>query len=390
MRDLSEDEERAYKRVLRLAELGLTDLSKRLVEAVGALGDPYLVRARIAEPRIKSPSSLMRKAGLQGWKFLDALSRASDVIGLRLVCHNLEDVKRAADLLEINLSAAGFEVRCDNYSEQPKPSGYRAIHLTFSMPLRLGQDEAQIGCDRLLARADYTANKIRVDLVKPRRGRRPQAGQLLTAPSLAFLYRRRFGQDPPEYLIQAVLRDETLPLRTDGLEAALQDEAFITQLEKIYSAASDWKPDPAQIFRWAVHSLVVGKDAALRRAGRDGRLERQEIAAIAAREAIGGFSSLDDIAQSLEYAQKDEDPGSDIESWASALGVADRCVFCGTALVDPEELAAALVKHYKLRGHRAKAMRERLSEAIQSNAIETGSWGSSTLCSYCDHGLAKD
>jgi ppGpp synthetase/RelA/SpoT-type nucleotidyltranferase len=430
MSSITDKTEREYDRAQRLADLVLADLRKRIGEAVGALGDPYLVRAKLADQRIKTRSSLTRKARQQGWTFSETLSKAQDVIGLRLVCHNLQDVRRVADLLEAALAASKLQVRRDDYTMKPRESGYRAIHLILFVDVRMGKEHARIGCEiqirsllqnawaelsradiyageapvpksierrmvalsKLLARADETANRIRVDLAKPRRGRRPQAGQQLTAPTLAFIYRRHFGQDPPEYLIQAVLREvENQPLRSDGLEAALQDEAFVAQLKAAYSATSgfDWEPDTTYIFLWVALSLFGGKDASLRRARHEGRLERQEIESIAAREALGDFPSLEAVLRSLEYAQKDEDPESDIRSWACNLGVTNRCTICGTTIIDPEELARALVKHFKLRGYRARGMRERLTEAIQSRSSETGSWYSSTTCSYCAYSFER-
>jgi ppGpp synthetase/RelA/SpoT-type nucleotidyltranferase len=239
------EESRAYLRHHRLASLVLSDVSRRLTDAVGALGDPYLTRAKLAEPRIKSLASLARKARERKWTVVEAIRKAQDFVGLRLVCNNLQDSRRVADLLEGTLKGSGLEARRDDSSRRVRPSGYRAIHLVFRVPVRVGKDDAQIGCEvqirsllqdswaelsradvyagslavskpiearmlnlsKLLARADEMADRIRVDLVRPRRGRRPPAGQQLSASSLAFVFKRKFGQDPPDYVIQSVLRE---------------------------------------------------------------------------------------------------------------------------------------------------------------------------------------
>jgi ppGpp synthetase/RelA/SpoT-type nucleotidyltranferase len=418
-------ESEAYSRVRSLAELALVDLRQRILKAVGALGDPNLVRARLTDPRIKSPSSLRRKAQQHGWSFEEALSKTWDLVGLRLVCHNLQDVRRVADLLEESLRLDGLTVKRHDYVARPKPSGYQAIHLVFPMRVALGINQADLGCEiqirsllqdswaelsradvysgavppsienrmkslsKLLARADATADKMRNDIARPRRGRRPIAGQPLKGATIAFLFREHFGDNPPDYLVQAVIRDtEGLDLRSDGIHAALGDQSFIRRLQTAYEEASGWEAEPTQIFEWAVQSLPFGKDAAVRRASVDGRSARKDIEAIARREVLP--DTIDQILRLAEYPQKDEDPASKLEVWASVLGASHNCAACGTSIVDPEEFAAAAVKHYKIRGRRATVLREQLAEAAQSRVPEIGWWGSPSLCSNCSYGFSKD
>lgn len=415
-----------YEKYERLAKYAIDDIQLRIKKAVGSLGDPYLVRAHLDKPRIKSALRLARKAENKGWSFKEALSKAQDLVGLRLVCHNLQDVRRAADVLEETLSTDDLTIKRLDFTVTPRPSGYRAIHLVFAMRLAIGKDEVEIHCEvqirsllqhswaelshidvyagdaqapasierrmkrlsNLLAKADATADKIRDDISRPRRGRQPQSGQPLTDSAIAYLYRNRFGEDPPDYLVRSVSREtQGAHLRSDGLHAALTDQTFMRRLEALYKEASGWEPDPPQLFTWAVHSLVFGKDSGAKRAYSEGRAVWKDIERIARREILSDVGSPEEMLSSLEYAQKDEDPESDIESWASVLGVSRRCAFCGTAIVDPEEFAKAAVKQFKVRGRRADTMRKRLTEAVQSKAMEPGSWDDPSICSRCAHKL---
>lgn len=423
--DADQLESEVYSKVRSLAEHALAELRQRILKAVGALGDPNLVRARLADPRIKSPSSLMRKAQQHGWSFKESLSKAWDLVGLRLVCHNLQDVRRVADLLEESLQLDGLTVERHDYVVRPKPSGYQAIHLVFLMRVVLGSNEADLGCEiqirsllqdswaelsradvysgavppsienrmkalsKLLARADATADRMRNDIARPRRGRRPISGQPLTDAAIAFLFRERFGDDPPDYLVQAILRDtEGLDLRSDGIHAALTDESFIRRLQTAYEEASGWEAESTQLFEWAVQSLPLGKDAAVRRASAYGRTAWREIETIARREVLP--DTIDQIFRLIEYPQKDEDSDSKLEAWASVLGASHSCAACATSIIDPEEFAAAAVKHYKIRGRRATVLRERLAEAAKSRVAEIGWWGSPSLCSCCSNAFSKD
>lgn len=321
-----EGESLLYQRARSLSETALPNLQKRLNEILRGLGDPYLIRARIDHPRIKSIASLRRKAAQRSWETLsEALTRTEDFLGFRIVCNNLQDVSRAVYLLRESLEKDGIRVKTRDYVRRPKPDGYRAIHILFQWPMRMGPDEMVLGCEvqvrsllqdswghlsrdeiyaseaaiagpirkrmqnlsRLLARADNVADGIRRELVRPRKGKKPTSGQPLTRSAIAFIYRRAFGEDPPEYLVESTLRDfAEIPIRADGLEAALLNEEFTDQLRSAYAKFAKWEPDPSQIFRWVVHSLAKGRASALRAARNDGREEWLEIETIARSEEL--------------------------------------------------------------------------------------------------------
>jgi hypothetical protein len=179
-------------------------------------------------------------------------------------------------------------------------------------------------------------------------------------------------------------------LRTDGLETALQDETFVSRLKEAYAEEADWDADPTQIFYWAVLSLTIGPEGAVRRARSDGRTAWREVASIARREALSSVPDIDDMLGTLEDYQKDEDPESDLESFASGLGATSQCARCGATMVDSDEFADAAVRYYKLRGRNAEQMRERLSDAAESLAVEKGSFDYPSFCSYCAHMMSKD
>lgn len=416
-----------YDRVARLSEHAVRDVTERIEDAVRALGDKNLVRAELVAPRIKSKRSLLRKARQRGWTRDEALSRAPDLVGFRLVCHNLQDASRAADLLEISLRGAGVAVERQDHRTTPKVSGYRAIHLMFRLPVRIGDDEAEIGCEiqirsllenawaelsradvyteavpasierqmqslsRQLARADATADKIRNRIARPRRGRHAPADEPLTEAAIAFIFRDVFGDDAPDYLVRVVARETAGEApRADGLHALLKDDTFITRLKKAYANAAGWEAEPPQIFLWAVHGMVAGREAAVRQAAREARIEWAEIRSIAQRELLPDAEELDEALTSLEFARKDDDAEEQLTRWASALGASTACVYCGTAIVDTGRLATAAIKHYGARGKRASSLRRRFSSLTGSSALESGSWDDSGVCGYCSYKLTKD
>jgi len=423
-----EAQESEYSKFRRLAEYAASDILTTIQEVLNGMGDPFLFRARIDPWRIKSESSLARKAKERGWSPAKALREASDFLGLRLVCNNLQDVERVSAALTIALTIGDSRPERQDYITAPKTDGYRAIHLMFRYPIKMGSIEADFGCEiqvrsmlqdawaqlsrvdlytdavpapimrqmrtlaNQLAQADKTAENVRNRIARPRRGAKPNPKQVLTESALAFLFRQQFKKEPQDYLIRWVLREYgSLDLRSDGLDAELRDEAFQGRLCAAYESKTRWNAEPEQMFRWSVHALAYGREAAVRLAARNGREEWREVDLVARGETLSSLpDDADSLASSFQRITKDDEPESEIEQASLALGAKRSCSCCGTLIVDPEALAKATVSHYKLRGKRAEKFREEIEDTVRSSGVEIGSWDNPSLCGYCDYRMSKD
>jgi hypothetical protein len=135
--------------------------------------------------------------------------------------------------------------------------------------------------------------------------------------------------------------------------------------------------------------MLAGRDAAVRRAVREARIDWEEIRSIAQRELLPDAEDLEKALRSVEYADKGDDPAEDIARWASALGAFTAYVYCGSAVIDPDRFAAAAVKHYEARGNRAISLRGRFSAVAASEALESGSVDRHGVCGHCSYMLAK-
>lgn len=96
------------------------------------------------ECRLKSSESILRKLKSKG---LDcALSNITrnifDVVGLRIVCPYLEDVYRVTDLLLGQSDIALLQKK--DYIKNPKPNGYRSLHLVVLVPVVLCHGTEQV------------------------------------------------------------------------------------------------------------------------------------------------------------------------------------------------------------------------------------------------------
>ena len=83
--------------------------------------------------RIKSPESMRKKMEKRGLATdsVTALSSTHDGVGLRIICPFVSDVYRIVKALEANERLEIVEKK--DYIANPKPSGYRSVHLIVKL-----------------------------------------------------------------------------------------------------------------------------------------------------------------------------------------------------------------------------------------------------------------
>jgi len=418
--------EGTYSRALRLAKALQNDLEERVNRSFRDLGDPYLVRARLVSTRIKSESSLQRKAKAKGWSPEQAVERAEDFLGLRIVCNNLQDVYRAAELVTEALEGAKVKVKRRDYIAAPKSSGYRAIHLLLGSEMKIGSDAMTIGCEiqirtlaqdvwghlshediykgdasgrlvqktrrlsEILSRADRIAEEIRREVVRPRKGRKPTVGAALNRSSIAFLYHRAFGEYAPDYLVESILREfGSASLRADGLDQTLQDKELLGRLHDAYAGQTRWGPGPEQLFRWAVIASISGVAAGSKEAAREGKADWKDVDRQYKSELSSSIpGDLGEMRRSLVAAEDDGDAEWDAYQWAEYFDAGRTCEFCGTHLVEVDTLSERFVKHFRLRGKKAEEAYEKIQELLLKAGVEDAN--GSALCGHCRYSMSKD
>ncbi len=94
--------------------------------------------------RLKSPLSIMEKLQRKGLPMqLDMVEQAiHDVAGIRIICSFVDDIYAVAELLtsqdDIRL------IRIKDYIKQPKPNGYRSLHLLLGVPIFLSSGKKEV------------------------------------------------------------------------------------------------------------------------------------------------------------------------------------------------------------------------------------------------------
>jgi len=87
------------------------------------------------ESRLKSPLSIAKKLEKNGLEVSleSATENLYDIAGIRIICHYIDDVYHVADMI-LGQSDVTL-LRGKDYIKNPKPNGYRSLHLTISIPV---------------------------------------------------------------------------------------------------------------------------------------------------------------------------------------------------------------------------------------------------------------
>jgi putative GTP pyrophosphokinase len=88
-------------------------------------------------PRLKSPASITAKARRIGCPlvFDELRARMRDIAGIRIVCGFISDVYTVAEMLTRQPDVHLLQIK--DYVAEPKPNGYRSLHLIVQIPVFL-------------------------------------------------------------------------------------------------------------------------------------------------------------------------------------------------------------------------------------------------------------
>ncbi|MDE6731120.1 MAG: GTP pyrophosphokinase family protein [Oscillospiraceae bacterium] len=96
------------------------------------------------ESRIKSPQSMMGKLQKKGLELSakSAQENLMDIAGIRVVCYYIDDIYTIAELL--GMQEEYKIVKIKDYIKNPKPSGYRSLHVILMVPVYLSTKKKEV------------------------------------------------------------------------------------------------------------------------------------------------------------------------------------------------------------------------------------------------------
>lgn len=91
--------------------------------------------------RLKSPKSVAEKLERIGKPVtVESIERElSDVAGVRVICSFVDDIYRLADMLALQDDI--YILKIKDYIKNPKPSGYRSLHMIIEVPIFLAKEK---------------------------------------------------------------------------------------------------------------------------------------------------------------------------------------------------------------------------------------------------------
>ena len=89
------------------------------------------------ESRLKTPRSILKKVKMNGIPVTVESMAANirDIAGIRVICNYIDDIYKVAELLTGQDDVTLVRVR--DYIKEPKPSGYKSLHLIVEIPIFL-------------------------------------------------------------------------------------------------------------------------------------------------------------------------------------------------------------------------------------------------------------
>ncbi|MGJ9459207.1 GTP pyrophosphokinase [Oceanobacillus sp. CF4.6] len=94
--------------------------------------------------RIKSPESILKKMARKNLEVsMDSIKHnIKDIVGIRVVCSFISDIYTISDMIQKQKDIKVIELK--DYIENPKPNGYKSLHLILSIPVFLSDREEEV------------------------------------------------------------------------------------------------------------------------------------------------------------------------------------------------------------------------------------------------------
>lgn len=94
--------------------------------------------------RLKTPESILKKVQKKGYglSLPSIKENVRDIAGIRINCSFISDIYEIKNMLEKQKDIKVIE--CKDYIKNPKPNGYRSLHLIIEIPIFMSDREEQI------------------------------------------------------------------------------------------------------------------------------------------------------------------------------------------------------------------------------------------------------
>ena len=131
---------RDYARISGVYEAAIREINARLQTLDSEFSFRYLHNPiHHIESRVKSLNSIVMKLHTMGYPISISCAKKTlhDIAGVRVVCRYVDDIYKIADLL---LAQDDISLILEkNYIKNPKPNGYRSLHIVVAVPVYMSK-----------------------------------------------------------------------------------------------------------------------------------------------------------------------------------------------------------------------------------------------------------
>ena len=128
------------QQIMLLYEAGIREIKTKLdilSDESNISGKPSPIDS--IKSRIKSPRSIIKKLKRRGFpiSLQSIMDNLNDIGGIRVICPFIQDIYTVADMLMRQRDLTLIEKK--DYIANPKPNGYRSLHLILEVPIFLSE-----------------------------------------------------------------------------------------------------------------------------------------------------------------------------------------------------------------------------------------------------------
>lgn len=128
------------QQIMLLYEAGIREIKTKLdilSDESNISGKPSPIDS--IKSRIKSPRSIIKKLKRRGFpiSLQSMMDNLNDIGGIRVICPFIQDIYTVADMLMRQSDLTLIEKK--DYISNPKPNGYRSLHLILEVPIFLSE-----------------------------------------------------------------------------------------------------------------------------------------------------------------------------------------------------------------------------------------------------------
>jgi putative GTP pyrophosphokinase len=377
------------------------------------------LRVAYIDGRVKSLTSIIRKACEKDIPAEDVFEKIDDIVGLRVVVNNLKDIEPLIEELKTHP-----KFRIVEREEHGENDPYRAVHLKVIYRLSDDAAESKVTCEiqirtllqdgwAILSHHDLYKNEAELpELARPISKHLSEALQTLDrlandlrehleakveppndltdeAPldkqGIAFLYYELLGQKPQEYEVEFLVKKAgEYGLKTIGEARKGLSEEVLDHLKEIHDSRFPMLSPGRDFLEFGMLFAAEGPRAFEEYRNRI-EVDWDEIESIGRAEALSGMPETFE-----EFVEMVESGGVPWEA-LKELGGVQECENCGVEIFVPDAAAEGILDHYgfpdtelDLEGLLFGAC-DRIDCPFEQESVNT-----SGLCPWCDHMMSKD